>query len=90
MALVSQTTPASYFNNELIVFRNIGKDITAEEHEDAMQRMRVYEQWFLKEVMQVEKFSSFLMSQSEDVKPMYRDDLPPLVTFLSTVGFPHY
>ena len=47
-----------------------------------MQRMRVYEQWFLKEVMQVEKFNSFLMSQSEDVKPMYRDDLPPLVTLL--------
>lgn len=47
-----------------------------------MQRMHVYEQWFLKEVMQVEKFNSFLMSQSEDVKPMYRDDLPPLVTHL--------
>ncbi len=45
-----------------------------------MQRMHVYEQWFLKEVMQVEKFNTFLMSQSEDVKPMYRDDLPPLVT----------
>ena len=87
MALVSKTIPASYFKNDLL-FRKIGKAITAEKHEDAMQRMRVYEQWFLEEVMQVGKFSSFLMSQSEDVKPMYRDDMPPLVTPLYNRFFP--
>lgn len=64
------------------MLRKLGKAITAGEHEDAMQLMDVYEQWFLKEVMQVEKFNSFLMSQSEDVKPMCRDDLPPLVSLL--------
>lgn len=58
----------------------IGSTVTKEQHQEAMQRMDVYKQWFLKVVMQSGVKNSFVVMQSEDVGPKYRDDLPPLVT----------
>jgi len=39
--------------------------------------MDVYKAWFLENVMQVGKMNTFVVMQSEDVKPLYRDDAPP-------------
>ena len=51
--------------------------ISKEAHEEAMRRMDVYKTWFLKVVMQMEKTNTFIVMQSEDVSPKYRDDPPP-------------
>lgn len=48
-----------------------------EQHEQSMRRMNLYKHSFLQTVMQVGKLNTFVVMQSEDVKPMYRDDTPP-------------
>lgn len=44
-----------------------------------MQRMKVYKDWVLETLLQVGKRNTFVVMQSEDVIPKYRDDPPPLV-----------
>lgn len=58
----------------------VGSTITKEEYEESMRRMNVYKQWFLDVVMQVGVKNSFVVMQSEDVTPKYRDDSPPFVS----------
>lgn len=58
----------------------MGSKISREEHEEAMRCMNVYKDWFLDKVMQVGKKHSFVVMQSEDVIPRYRDDPPPSVS----------
>ncbi len=58
----------------------IGSTATKEQHEEAMRRMDVYKQWFLKVVMQSGVKNCFVVMQSEDVTPKYRDDPPPSVS----------
>lgn len=58
----------------------IGSTATKEQHEEAMRRMDVYKQWFLKVVMQSGIKNCFVVMQSEDVTPKYRDDPPPSVS----------
>ncbi|KAL8948507.1 MAG: hypothetical protein Q9222_005310 [Ikaeria aurantiellina] len=58
---------------------DVGSRISREEHEEAMRRMKVYKEWFLGTVMQVGERNSFVVMQSEDVSPKYRDDPPPSV-----------
>lgn len=55
----------------------VGSTISHKDHEEAMGRLRVYKDWLLNDVMQVGKRNSFVVMQSEDVTPKYRDDLPP-------------
>jgi hypothetical protein len=45
-----------------------GSKITREQYEEGMRRMNVYKHWFVKTVMQVGKFNTFVVMQSEDVK----------------------
>ncbi|KAL8899111.1 MAG: hypothetical protein Q9207_006362 [Kuettlingeria erythrocarpa] len=57
----------------------VGSTISQKDHEEAMRRLEVYKDWFLNDVMEVGKRNSFVVMQSEDVTPKYRDDLPPSV-----------
>ncbi|KAL8833573.1 MAG: hypothetical protein Q9170_004188 [Blastenia crenularia] len=66
------------FASKFVQWRwDIGSKISIEEHEEAMRRMSVYKEWFLNTVMEVGKRNSFVVMQSEDVVPRYRDDPPP-------------
>lgn len=58
---------------------DVGSKVSREEHEEAMRRMDVYKDWFSETIMQVGKSNSFVVMQSEDVIPKYRDDPGPLV-----------
>lgn len=58
----------------------IGSTATKEQHEEAMRRMDVYKQWFLKDVVQSGVKNCSVVMQSEDVTPKYRDDPPPSVS----------
>ncbi|PQE16360.1 hypothetical protein CJF32_00006229 [Rutstroemia sp. NJR-2017a WRK4] len=49
---------------------------TAEQYEEAIRRMKVYEEWFLQTVMRVDKANTLVVMQSEEVRPNYRDDPP--------------
>ena len=53
--------------------------MTKEDHEESLRRLDVYKGWFLDTVMQVGIKTSFVVMQSEDVMPKYRDDPPPSV-----------
>ena len=55
----------------------VGSKISSEAQEEAMRRMDVYKEWFLNVVMQVGEAYTFVVMQSEDVTPKYRDDPPP-------------
>jgi hypothetical protein len=44
-----------------------------------MERMRVYEEWFLKEILQVGSSRTLVVTQSEAVRPNYRDTVAPSV-----------
>jgi hypothetical protein len=44
-----------------------------------MRRLDVYSSWFLDEIMQQGKQFTLLVTPSEDVKPLYRDNPPPCV-----------
>ncbi|KAI4092830.1 MAG: hypothetical protein L6R37_007510 [Teloschistes peruensis] len=59
---------------------NVGSKVSKEEHEEAMQRMKAYEDWVLDTVLQMGKRNTFVVMQSEDVTPKYRDDPLPLVS----------
>ena len=66
------------FVNPFVQWRwKIGSSVTREEHEESMRRMDVYKEWFLDEVMHVGETNCFVVMQSEDVQPRYRDDPPP-------------
>ncbi|KAH8674353.1 hypothetical protein BGZ60DRAFT_513763, partial [Tricladium varicosporioides] len=66
------------FSSPFVTWRwKIGKQFTAEQHDEGMRRMRVYEEWFLQTVMRVGTANTLVVMQSEDVKPNYRDDPPP-------------
>lgn len=58
----------------------MGSKVSKEEHEEAMQRMKAYEDWVLDTVLQMGKRNTFVVMQSEDVTPKYRDDPLPLVS----------
>ncbi|KAH8588310.1 amidase signature domain-containing protein [Bisporella sp. PMI_857] len=66
------------FSSPFVRWRwKIGKQFTAEQYEEGMRRMKVYEEWFLKIVMRVGTANTLVVMQSEDVQPNYRDDPPP-------------
>ena len=56
--------------------RSVGCKYSREDYEEGMTRMKVYEDWFLKEILMSGKESVLLVSQSETVAPLYRDDPP--------------
>ena len=57
--------------------RRVGKQCTHEQHDEGMHRIKVYGDWFLNTVMQIGKKNTYVIIQSEDVRPNYRDDPPP-------------
>ena len=66
------------FVNPFVRWRwSIGSTGTSEDYKEAVRRMDVYKQWFLEEIFQVGKVNTFVVMQSEDVVPKYRDDPPP-------------
>ena len=76
------------FSSKFVQWRwKVGSTISNEVHEEAMRRMDVYKNWFLNVVMQVGEMGTFVVMQSEDVSPKYRDDPPPSV-FPNTSNFP--
>jgi hypothetical protein len=42
-----------------------------------MRRLVIHKQWWLDTIPEMEKTNAFVVMQSEDVKPNYRDDAPP-------------
>ena len=56
----------------------MGSKSSEEEHQKAMRRMKVDEDWVLDMVLQVGRRNTFVMMLSEDVMPRYRYDPPPL------------
>jgi hypothetical protein len=60
----------------MYLFRKVGKQYTAKQHEEGSRRMKVYEKWFLQTVMRVDTVNTLVVMQSEEVKPKYRDDPP--------------
>ncbi|KAG8529751.1 uncharacterized protein KY384_005232 [Bacidia gigantensis] len=66
------------FVTKLVQWRwEVGSKISDEMHMEAMRRVSVYKNWFLNIVMRVGETDTFVVMQSEDVTPKYRDD-PPL------------
>lgn len=52
-------------------------EVSRKQFDEGMRRLRVYADWFIDEIMQRGKKFSLLVTPSEDVKPLYRDDPPP-------------
>jgi len=61
----------------VFTYRGLGSTTTQTQHLEGIRRMDLYKQWFLETVMQVGMMNTVVVMQSEDVKPMYRDDAPP-------------
>jgi hypothetical protein len=44
-----------------------------------MRRLDVYKQWWLDAILETVEKNTFVVMQSEDIRPNYRDDAPPYV-----------
>ena len=53
--------------------RDLSATITEAERETAITRLKVYREWFVREVMQVKKFNSIVIIPIENISPRYRD-----------------
>ena len=55
------------------MIRDLSATITEAERDTAVTRLKVYREWFLREVMQVDKFNSIVIIPIENISPRYRD-----------------
>ncbi|KAK0701218.1 amidase signature domain-containing protein [Apiosordaria backusii] len=65
---------------------DLSSKITAEERDEAVERLDVYRQWFTEHVLQEGKRDTIVLIPIENILPRYRDD-PPLKHF-NPVGVP--
>ena len=55
------------------MIRDLSATITQVERDTAIARLKVYREWFFREVMQVKKFNSIVIIPIENISPRYRD-----------------
>ena len=55
------------------MIRDLSATITEAERDTAITRINVYREWFVREVMQVNKFNSIVIIPIENISPRYRD-----------------
>ena len=53
--------------------RDLSATITQAERDTAITRLKIYREWFIREVMQVEKSNSIVIIPIENISPRYRD-----------------
>ena len=56
------------------MIRDLSATITEAERDTAITRIGVYREWFVREVMQVNKFNSIVIIPIENISPRYRDN----------------
>ena len=55
------------------MIRDISATITEAERDTAITRLKVYREWFVREVMQVDNYNSIVIIPIENISPRYRD-----------------
>ena len=55
------------------MIRDLSATITQAERDTAIIRLKVYREWFFREVMQVKKSNSIVIIPIENISPRYRD-----------------
>ena len=55
------------------MIRGLSATITQAERDTAITRLKVYREWFFREVMQVKKSNSIVIIPIENISPRYRD-----------------
>ena len=58
----------------VLVDRDLASKITQEQRDEAIRRLEVYRQWFLREVMQAKKYNTIVIIPIENISPRYRDE----------------
>jgi hypothetical protein len=56
--------------------RNLGEQVSDEEHEDMRQRLSIFKSWFMERYMKDGEQDSILVFPISNVKPNYRDTYP--------------
>ncbi len=64
-----------FFNSSFHV-RDIGRRITRAQRNDAMQRMNVYKDWVLQQVLHIDDETALFVLPIKDAEPNYRDTDP--------------
>lgn len=67
--------------------REDSKTITKAQREDAVERLRVFREWFRKNIIESDKGHAILILPVENVYPRYRDEHPRLVLHFLVVLF---
>ena len=65
-----------HFFNSSSYNRDIGSGITRAQRDDAMQRMEVYKDWVLQNVLQIDQEIALVVLPIKDAEPNYRDTDP--------------
>ncbi len=79
------STPArnvSHFFNSRSHNREIGSGIARAQRNDAMQRMEIYKDWVLQNVLHVDDETALVVLPIKDAEPNYRDTDPGYVPYL--------
>ena len=71
-----------HFVNSSSQNREIGSGITLAQRNDAMQRMEVYKDWVLQEVLHIDDETALVVLPIKDAEPNYRDTDPGYVASL--------
>lgn len=59
---------------------DIAQTVSKSQHDDAMVRLKVYKEWFLKEILQVDSRNTLLILPITNQQPDYRDEPPAAPT----------
>ena len=73
------TYPKAYVQHALQLLTTPGRrkasaSITETERNEAFERLEVYKEWFLKNVMRVGQYNTVVVLSIEDIAPRYRDE----------------
>ena len=50
--------------------------ITEDQHVKTLERLRIFKEWFLANILQTQRQDAYMVLPIEDLKPTYRDELP--------------